>query len=153
MSLLLEKLDPFFPYIQGAKTLREWTAELTPEISLKEPPTPQDVSLETRAFRIEHSTLPKGQYYFLLEGNPQCPVTFLDTTALELDETHLFRRWHIATLNIGTLFPPGIVRVVYNIFSLALISTDAYVMFDVKLAFMAFGRELGELFTARGMKW
>ncbi|MDO8520632.1 MAG: hypothetical protein Q7S52_00790 [bacterium] len=146
---LMEGMEPAFAHMEGAKTLAQWAAVLAPGLRLRE----SDLSLETRAVRIEHPALPKGRYYFLIAGNPDYPITFLDPSAPEPDGTYIFRRWHIATLNVGVLFPHTIVSLVFETFSLALLSAERGMMLDFEHAFKAFGRQLRTLFTARGMKW
>lgn len=153
VRIMLERLGPLFAHLRGAKTLRQWIAEIAPEVTIKEPPTSQDLNLETRALRITHPSLPRDRHYFLLEGDPEHPITFFDPGAVSPDGSHTFRRWHIAALNVDKLFPPKIVRLVHYTLSIALISTEAYVMYDVEQAFRDFGKELGALFDARGMKW
>lgn len=153
VECMMRAMEPAFAHIECAKPLSAWAATLAPGLRLREPSPEHGLPPTTRALRIEHPALPKGRYYFLVGGNAGYAVTFLDPAAIYPDGTHLFRRWHIATLNIGTLFPPEIVRLVFNTLSLALLSTEIVVMCDVEHAFMAFGRDLRALFAARGMKW
>ena len=153
VECLMRGMETAFAHMEAAKTLRQWAKELAPGLRLREPSPEHGLSLITRAVRIEHSELPPDRFYFLTARDPDRPITFLDPGATEQDGAYTFRRFHIATLNIGWLFPPAIVRLAYETLSYTALTGPVETLREVELALVNFKRELRQLFAARGMKW
>ena len=150
---LMRAMGPAFPYIDCAKPLSQWAATLVPGARLRADSNKEELDPSTLAVRLRHSALPAGRHYFLVAGKPEYPLTFLYPGISGSDGTYSFQRYHIATLNTGSLFPPEIVRLVYGTLSYSALHGHVECLGDVEQALIRFGSKLRELFTARGMRW
>ncbi len=153
VTRLMEGIQQAFKHMAAAQTLAQWAEELSPGICLRETSSEKDLRPSTLALRILHPTLPKDRHYFLVAGDPEYPITFLDLNAKKRSNPYQFHRRPIATLGVGSLFPPATLTLVYKILSVAALSGNVAYTYDVEIALVQFGGILRTLFTARGMKW